>query len=386
MQNVEYVRDKAHKIISVFGEELGRTIYTAWTKSIELDLDTSYQAWLLAKDKTVTEKKQPAQTAKSLEGKALPRPTWLVERLIPSAGLVAISGRPGSYKSFFALWLALRISEGLHVFDSRDEDFFCEQITAKCPVMFIEEENTEILVRDRMLGLKTPRNSNLHFRIDQGFKLGQEIWLKTLEEDIHNLGIKLVIMDPFSSVMGLEDENNNAEVSQKMDLIRKTFLEKGVTVIFLHHPSKGDDSGKNLRGAGDILGKCDVHLHLEKDEIDKKLVTVSYEKMRLVSDDQVQNFKMRFTGDSLFGDAEFRYIGAAKPKYEEARNEISEKLFAAMIPGEPMTKSYVAELVGQDTHNPKFKKAWAQLVFEGRVRASLEKKNGHPMFVRPRIG
>ena len=311
-----------------------------------------------------------------------PKVEWIVNKMIPKGSLVAISGIPGSYKSFFALWLATRTAAGLPLFEigTEDEPYFCEQKTEKTATMFIEEENTAIMTHARYVGFKTPPSNQIFFRIDQSFKIKEPKWLDALLKDVDKYNIGLIIMDPFSSVMGLEDENDNAEVSAVMDTIRKTFLDKGVTVVFIHHPSKNAEGGANLRGAGDILGKCDVHLHLEKDEIDKKLVTVSFRKMRLISDDEVQSFKMRATGMSDVGDMSFRYLGEAIPKHEEERNALGRQILALMTPGESYQKSKLASEVGQKHDNKKFIAAWQQLEATGKLKPGIEKKNGHPLY------
>jgi archaellum biogenesis ATPase FlaH len=311
-----------------------------------------------------------------------PKVEWIVNKMIPKGSLVAISGIPGSYKSFFALWLATRTAAGLPLFEigTEDEPYFCEQKTEKTATMFIEEENTAIMTHARYVGFKTPPSNALYFRIDQNFKVKKPEWLKALMEDVDKYKIGLIIMDPFSSVMGLEDENDNAEVSAVMDLIRKTFLDRGVTVVFIHHPSKNAEGGANLRGAGDILGKCDVHLHLEKDEIDRKQVIVSFRKMRLISDDEVTSFKMRASGDSGLGDMSFRYLGEAVPKAEEERNALGRQILALMTPGESYQKSVLASEVGQSHRNKKFISAWQQLEATGKLKPGIEKKNGHPLY------
>lgn len=375
---------RARRCIDIFGEAEGRMVYAGWTKAMDLDLDFSYQAFLLAKDATAFAAKPPAMDGQTFRDQKLPRTEWIVNKVIPKGGLVAISGVPGSYKSFFALWLGLRAAEGLPLFELglADEPFYCELKTDRTGVLFIEEENTVIMTHERLLGLKTPATNNIYFRVDQGFKVQDPLWTAKLLEDVKKFNIGLIIMDPFSSVMGFEDENDNAEVSLGMDNLRKNFLVHGVTIIFIHHPSKSSEGGTNLRGAGDILGKCDVHIHLAKDEIDKKLVTVTFPKMRLISDDEVSAFKMRATGDSLLGDMSFRYLGQAKPKHEEARDALAKQIFDAMIPGELTLKSQVADLVGSNHRNDKFQAAWKSLEASGQIRTSFEKKRGNPLYLK----
>lgn len=371
-------RDKMTATQPSAWERDGRRIYEldarkAYPNASQEDLD---EAWKQAK-------KSDKPSAISLDdflALDFPDPKWLANKMIPQGALVAFSGKPGSYKTFFAIWIAKRIAAGLPIFEEMDEEFFCKQTVIQTPILFIEEEQSQPLTFSRLKSLRKTPGVDFHLRIDQGFKMQDETWRKALLADVAHKGIGLIIMDPFSSVMGLENENDNAEVSQVMDLIRKEFISKGITVIFIHHPSKGDTDGKNLRGAGDILGKCDVHLHFEKDETDKRQITVSYEKMRLVPDDEVENFKMRITGDALLHDQHFRYLGPAKPKGEEEREELAEAIKKNMAGGELYGKKVLAESVGQKLNNKKFIGAWEFLEKNGHITASFEKKHGNAQF------
>lgn len=380
----EFVIRIAKQFAQALGEREGRAAFSQWALAKEIDGESAFELWTMATEQTREERPDPI-TALHLDQMNLPRNEWLVNRVVPQGSLMAISGRPGSFKSFFALWIALRASGGLPLFnipEDSEKPFFCPQITKKTPTLFIEEENTLPLMYERLRGLNTNKEVPLYFRIDAGFKMQDETWLGALKRDIESKQIGLVIMDPFSSVMGLQDENSNAEAAKVMDLIRKELVAKGVSVIFIHHPAKGDDSGKSLRGAGDILGKCDVHIHLEKDELDKRLVTVSYEKMRLISETEVSNFKIRLSGDTSLGQGEFTHQGEAKPKVREERDEMAERILEVMEAGEPMQKSFIAEAVGAGRTDKRFMASFAELLNDGRVGTSIEKKNGHPLFVK----
>lgn len=374
-------RQIAKQLFETFSVVDAHPLYKSWCSYFLIDEEESNQAFkaeLEAKEFWDARKAKDAKPS-SLSGTeflalSLPKPEWIIDRVIPKAGLVAFSGKPGSYKSFFALWLAMRASAGLQLFDDLETDFFCKQKTVMTPTMFIEEENTQILTQDRYKKLKKVPSDNIHFRVEQQFKMQDPLWRMALIEDIQTKGIGLIIVDPFSSVMGLQNENDNAEVATVMDLIRTDFINKGITVVFIHHPSKGDTDGKNLRGAGDILGKCDVHLHFEKDPNEKDLISISYEKMRLIADRDVQNFKIRITED------QFKYIGLTKPKFIEERETLAALIRENMVMGEKYTKSVLAKDIGQKIENPKFKAAWDWLLQNDLIVMCSESKNGHPLF------
>ncbi len=311
----------------------------------------------------------------------IPPTQWIIGLMIPNPGLVAISGKPGSYKTFFAIWLGLRAGMGKPLFDEHDEGYFSDELErapmGKVPTLFVEEENTKQTMKERALGFhsftSTPVD-DMFYMVDEGFKFTDERWRTELLKIIDEKGIKLLIVDPFSSVMGLENENDNAEVSRVMDLVRKEFVKRGMTVILIHHPSKGDEGVKNLRGAGDILGKCDVHLCLEVENEMEKIIRVSYQKLRVADRSRVSDFKIRLAGDSGMCDLRFRYLGIAKPQYEEDRDELVADILKFMEDGAEYTQKEIASGVQQKTNNKKFVAAWKNLIAETKIKQNIMSK------------
>lgn len=301
-------------------------------------------------------------------GMSFPKQKWIFDRVIPKDGLIALSGAPGSYKSFFALWMALQAGQGRPLFDS---DQIIGDNSKEYRTLFIEEENTIRLMHQRLRVLKNGKSRNVFFKIDDGFKMMDDEARQNVVAFCVFNSIDLVVLDPFSSVMGLKDENNNAEVSTIMDVIRKTFVAQGISVMFIHHPAKNAEGGKNLRGAGDILGKCDVHLSMEKDETDKKLITVSYEKMRLISEDDIWNYKIKFTGDEILGNYEFVYKDEAKPKYQEERDTMLADMLNLMQSGVEYKQNEVTDLIGTERYNKKFRAIWSNALKEGWIKQNI---------------
>ena len=300
----------------------------------------------------------------------LPDPIWVAPMMFPNPGLVAVSGRPGSHKTYFCVWMLRRIAAGLPMFDDAGEGFFDSSMgnaQAPIPCLVIEEENSLRLVKKRLRGLKPipSDKESLYFLVQKGFKLQNPVWLKTLLDFIEEKGIKVVLLDPFSSVTGLENENDNAEAAKVMDILRRELVERDLTVIFIHHPSKGDAGGMSLRGAGDILGKVDVHLGVEKDKEDPKLITVSYEKMRMEDETKFSSFQVRLAGDELVRSQEFKYVGAKKSKKEE----LTEVILAVFEnnQGNPMTRTDVAAACGRKKNDNSFDKAWEKLLVDKSI-------------------
>ena len=300
-----------------------------------------------------------------------PPQEWIFDRVIPVGGLVALSAPPGSYKSFLALWMALQAGGGKPLFGN---DQIIGNNSKQYKTLFIEEENTLRLMYGRIKGLKNRKSDGVFFKIDQGFKVTDEEAMANAAGFCVFEGINMIVLDPFSSVMGLQDENNNSEVARVMDIIRKTFVANNITVMFIHHPAKNSEGGKNLRGAGDILGKCDVHLTMEKDEQDKQLITVSYEKMRLIAEDKIWNFKIRFTGDDILDNWEFIYKDEAKPKFQEERDTMLAEMLDFMQSGIEYLQKDITEFLGTTPNSKKFQAIWSDALKEGWIKKNITSK------------
>jgi hypothetical protein len=314
--------------------------------------------------------------------------SWPLPGILPHPKLVAISGRPESYKTFFSCWMAIRMACGKPCFDNIPElplGTVSSDQTYK--ILFIEDENDVGMTQDRLraMGGHSP-SGRLWFYVDQGVKVKDQKWREKIINFCKKNGIKMVFMDPFSSVMGMEDENSNGEASLIMDIIRKSFVKEGISVVFLHHPSKGDEGGKNLRGAGDILGKVDIHISMEREECaedEEKKIRVTFEKVRCADRRLLKPFRIVVRGDFKSKDFRFEYLGEAKKKSEQEKDEMRSKIMDSLTISTGRTKKDVAESLGCTMGTgTKFDKAWKELSDERRFHKCPDggfilNKDGH---------
>lgn len=246
-------------------------------------LDRSLQE---AEKKSLLPNMQNLLSVSSLLLQDLPEPSWFVDHYLPERSFVFFAGRPGSYKTFFALRLAYALSLGLPLFDEAVPHSLNPPLP-KTKVLFIEEEMQKNLVQHRLKmftrdGHPPPDDFTLYH--NSGFKLSSDKDLQGLAEYARENNIRVIFMDPFSSVGGFENENDNSEVSTTLDNLRRTLVDSdlGVTVVCIHHPSKndkGDSTG--LRGAGDITGKGDHVVQFDRSEVTTQ-TTLKITKCRLL--------------------------------------------------------------------------------------------------------
>lgn len=315
------------------------------------------------------------QSETQLIDEDLPPINWLIDEIIPKPGLVGIVGEPGVGKTFFIMWLLKRMSNGVRLFDEEKERFSSNGNKQKS--WFIIEDDAKVAIRDRLMDMPEGLGDNVFYSIGQNIKMVNEkvqaVVDKAMEEDID-----VVVIDPFSTIMQLENENDNAEVAKKMDLLRQSFVNSDLkaTLIFIHHKAKGE-GGSDIRGAGDIKAKCDMAFSLSHTD-EKDTVKVSCVKPRLIK--RPKPFWMRL-----------KTVGSCYPyplvweKVEEPGSgakwlETAEKLLEKMKEGNGYSNGKLAELVNLNRTGKAFQKAKKHLLDNGKI---IEEKSGRwPQYYR----
>lgn len=288
---------------------------------------------------------------------------WLFPRLLPKPGLIALTGRPGGYKTYFAHWMARRLSAGLPLFDEYDEDPEWSKVGAGREVrsLIIQEEMGPEIVQERINDLKAYKKDNVFWAVGSGFDLRKPEKVAELVAMIKELRIEVLFFDPFISIANMKDENDNAEASEVMNIILNTFVNSGpkISVVFLHHPSKGQD-GDVIRGAGDILGKTYVQYVLEKKgDYDATMITVKCPKHRWRA---TRNFTMEFVDSPDprdLGAKKFVYRGTGDVTAADPVEDYMRKIIGNCLRSdEPMTRKDIANVLGISNTGQKFRKLW----------------------------
>jgi hypothetical protein len=294
----------------------------------------------------------------------LPPTAWASYGFVPFPGLVAVSGRPGSFKTFFSLFMARKIALGEATFSDISVPVGHNETGKASPVLFIEDENSMNLMKERMELMRGGSPvGGLYYAIQDGFKISDDAAREEIIGFCVDKGIKVVFMDPFSSVAGVADENSNAEVSRVMDLLRLEFVKRDISVVFIHHPSKGDDGGTNLRGAGDILGKCDVHVSLEREDPDDNEntnIVVKFAKMRIADNSKFDHFRMKYQ------DGEFVYLGTLKSSKQSSAEKMRGSVMLALMDGEASAVE-LGDRIGVNPKSDGFRRCLRELQDSGVI-------------------
>ena len=205
---------------------------------------------------------------------------WLIDGLIPIGSVVMLAGVPGSYKTWFFLFLEHAIAEGKEFLGSH---------THPGITIHVDRENPKNVIRERVMKIGTSINHKFW-----GLWEDPEppLLINPRSDDYLMLGggVSLITIDSFRKFHGM-DENDSKPMAQVMDKLRK-LTKHGTTVLILHH------SGKNAvyRGSTEILAGVDVAFYIEKTNEKDGSISLKLEcfKHRYVKE---QNIEIKFQID-----------------------------------------------------------------------------------------
>lgn len=227
----------------------------------------------------------------------VPTPTWLVKEIWAKGTVGFIAGAPKSYKSYFAVDLAISVATGLPFLN--DSQF----PTKRGRVLYIQEEDSEPTVRQRVELLLEGKCSDRHWhapitlegvdassRVEsvsdalrhvywgpastssleglfpvmrQGFMVSSDEDQAWLDEVCEKMQFDLVIIDTLGTTVGDIDTDKSGPMNARVLKPLKAISEKhGCAIAIVHHNRKPNDSGK-ARSGQQMLGSVAIHAWVE---------------------------------------------------------------------------------------------------------------------------
>lgn len=249
----------------------------------------------------------------SILQKVFPPVTWVIDKLVPSCGMVALSGAPASYKSWISQLMAISVASGTKLFDKFD--------SIKCGVLIIDKENNQSLIQQRFKLLQADNDLEIYF-LNEDFYVENDELLNKVEEVIKDKKIKLVVFDSLIRIYKNKDENSSNDMAFVFSKLKR-ITEIGASVVFTHHNRKQSFfskkiSAESMRGSSDILASVDCALAVESSD---GLIKITQTKLR--QDMPINSFKLKVT--SLEDKVLFDYDGEFnddKEKIDNAKDAI----------------------------------------------------------------
>lgn len=302
--------------------------------------------------------------------------TWLVDSLIPSEGIIAISGIPASYKTWFVLEMAIAISSGIPLFDTFK--------TIQTGVLLVDEESGCRLLQKRLKLITDRKTLPISVLPKTGFKLTQQSAKEILSFAKENK-IGLIVFDSLVRIHNARDENDALQMAAVFSLMQSLTVA-GITVIFIHHNRKQGASvgalSQSMRGSSDILAAVDCHIAVERDENE---LTIIQTKLRNAEENKPFKIKLIQQENKIV----FEYLGKSD-KPISIKDSVKQGILDILsISDEPLNKETVLSKLGEtgvQHSRSTFKTVMAQLIEEGVVHSQKGVKNEILCSIKPFVG
>lgn len=208
-------------------------------------------------------------------------PTWLIDGIATEGSVGFIGGAPKSFKSWFALDMALSIATG-----SLFLDWF--RIVKPGRVLYIQEEDSAVTVKARTKKIWRSKSTdkvvldrgevfwlpgnddefdpNIDIYCMEGFVVSEEHWQEWLDEIMTDAAAEgdpyvMVLIDTLMNVAGDVEENKSQQMTTKLFKPMKVLMRKHNSAMrFVHHMGKG---GEDKRGGQRMLGGTANHAWAE---------------------------------------------------------------------------------------------------------------------------
>jgi len=294
-----------------------------------------------------------------------PEQRWLVEGLMPLAGITLLSGAPESYKTWVMLDVVVSVAEG--------QPLFGKFPTTRTKVLIIDEESGERILQERLLALRVNTSTPIFTESMKGEIFSEEYVNRMLEWCEKN-EIGLVVADSLSRIHK-GDESTAKDMSALFGLVRKLTI-KGISVVILHHNRKSTPgigySANDIRGSSDILASVDSSIALST----KRTGHVDVIQVK----NRIANKERPFTIE-LLQDGDFRYFkctatGKSKDdEYVERKNAITDLIKANPRINQSEIYQYFADENVDIGGERAIKGALDELVKNGEIESARGSKN-----------
>jgi len=288
---------------------------------------------------------------------------FLIPGMLVEGGSTVLYAPPGSGKSLVVMALALSASQGGNFLGIHQ---FAEPIK----VLYLDQDgNNTKEFNSRLLAFGArDENPNLTCLMHQGILLTNTDQRAALLEDCLAMGIKLFIIDSLTRVHDLSEKSETD--MKKVSAAIKEFTLRGITVVMLHHSTKG---GTTYRGNNEIAAGCDGVFKMEK--ISDDLFSMTNEKARSVGENGVwQGCQIVVDKDEFGNLALFGSEGLDDSGKKTGHETLCEGIVDILRNGDqnPTTVQKKMKLSGRDLDS--FNKALTALLEDGLIESHKNPK------------
>lgn len=244
---------------------------------------------------------------------------WIMPEIIPPGSSGLLAGDSGIGKSWLFMELALSIAMGTPFLGH----FKVKQGT----VLIVDEENSELLLRNRLnkmiasKGIKLIKSVPVKFLVGSSThfspirsKNGDFVKSPQFDRLLETVKQQQPLVTMFDSLIRVHRARESAseEMSMAFSYVKQLIDQTGTSTLFTHHMRKsnnnnGGGSGERIRGSTDIRAFCDFTLLADKTESG---LVITHDKSRW--SETISPFKVKFETDkkTKFG---LKYNGQLNP-------------------------------------------------------------------------
>lgn len=308
--------------------------------------------------------------AENLESLDIPESEFVIDRLIPKAGITVIAGNPSSGKSWITLEIAKIIGSGYS---------FLGEFSAKekTKVLYIDEENNISEIKRRWCKLESQdinlkAIADIDFMSLAGFKIDSEAHRKELEDKINFQDYKVIIFDSLVDLHS-KNENSSQEMQALIDLFRG-FCRKGITMVLIHHQRKENflssrEGGQMLRGSSALQGGIDSLVCVNNTKKTDNLLEFLISQPKLRQGKPNSPFKIKL--EEIDEKMKFEFMENVE---DEDRKTMRVKDELLGILEQEMKRKDIVSLLGTKFSGRTILRALKELKEEGKVESRKEGK------------
>jgi hypothetical protein len=191
----------------------------------------------------------------------LPEPRWLVEGALPEVGVAQIFGPPAGGKTFVALDLALRVTNGV-------PDWHGHEVHRSGPAVYALMEGLHDWRRrvEAWTSANGGSAAGLYTLPEQPVDLADASSIALLGDDVTSLRLapSLLVIDTQALATPGTDENSNSDMGAVMSRLKALARGLGCLVITVHHTGH---EGTRERGASAQRAALDVQMRVLDGEL-----------------------------------------------------------------------------------------------------------------------
>lgn len=221
---------------------------------------------------------------------------YFVPNMIPEGALVAVLGRPETFKTFAMMQLGLAGAGG--------PDWLGLGLGDRRPFLYVSNEKSPATVRERLrrMTADAPPVERVHIIHRRGVTFGdRHRWGEVLAVAA-DLGRPFAVCDTLASLTGPGfNENDGSHMAVALGALRQ-LTDLGATVALLHHPAKyGEGTGGiRLRGHTSLWGEVDSVVQLTREDRSVPVGTLRAEP----KDGELQVIGFRWSAETFLIEAD----------------------------------------------------------------------------------